>query len=80
MVNETSLSALNETQLRELARGLMSQLENRDTLIARQNDELHWRQSKIDKLTHELAAHKRWRFGVRTERLTAEQLPAVSAT
>ncbi|MBS0353199.1 MAG: transposase [Proteobacteria bacterium] len=44
----------------------------RSPLIA-QDQELTSRQSKIDQLTHELALHKRWRFGVKTERLPAEQ-------
>ena len=44
----------------------------RQLLIA-QNRELVWRQAKIDQLTHELSLHKRWRFGVKTERLPAEQ-------
>jgi hypothetical protein len=39
----------------------------------RQDRELTWRQTKIDQLTHELSLHKRWRFGVKTERLPAEQ-------
>ena len=44
----------------------------RQLLIA-QDRELTWRQTKIDQLTHELSLHKRWRFGVKTERLPAEQ-------
>lgn len=43
------------------------------SLLIAQDRELTWRQSKIDQLTHELALHKRWRFGVKTERLSAEQ-------
>jgi len=42
-------------------------------LLIAQDRELIWRQTKIDQLTHELALHKRWRFGVKTERLSAEQ-------
>ena len=44
----------------------------RQLLIA-QDRELVWRQTKIDQLTHELSLHKRWRFGVKTERLPVEQ-------
>lgn len=44
----------------------------RQLLIA-QDRELTWRQTKIDQLTHELSLHKRWRFGVKTERLPVEQ-------
>ena len=35
--------------------------------LAENSKELHWRQAKIDQLTHELALHKRWRFGAKTE-------------
>jgi transposase len=59
MVLPANLHALDADALRRL-------------LIA-QDRELTWRQTKIDQLTHELALHKRWRFGVKTERLPAEQ-------
>ena len=55
------------TNLHELDADALRQL-----LIA-QDRELTWRQSKIDQLTHELALHKRWHFGVKTERLSVEQ-------
>lgn len=42
-------------------------------LLAESDRELNWRQGKIDKLTHELAVHKRWRFGVKTEHWPVEQ-------
>jgi transposase len=42
-------------------------------LLVEKDRELDWRQAKIDKLTHELAMHKRWRFGVKTEHWPVEQ-------
>lgn len=42
-------------------------------LIVEQDRELTWRQGKIEKLTHELALHKRWRFGISTEHWPVEQ-------
>lgn len=42
-------------------------------LLIEQDRELVWRKAKIEKLTHELALHKRWRFGVKTERWPVEQ-------
>ena len=42
-------------------------------LLIAQDRELIWRQAKIDQLTHELSLHKRWRFGVKTERLPVAQ-------
>ncbi len=59
MALPTNLHALDADALRQL-------------LIA-QDRELTWRQTKIDQLTHELSLHKRWRFGVKTERLPVEQ-------
>ena len=42
-------------------------------LLMEQQCELVWRQTKIEQLTHELALYKRQRYGVRAERLSAEQ-------
>ena len=66
MVLPANLHALDADALRQL-------------LIA-QDRELTWRQTKIDQLTHELALHKRWRFGVKTERLPAEQVQLFEET
>ena len=62
------------TNLHALDAGALRQL-----LIA-QDRELTWRQTKIDQLTHELSLHKRWRFGVKTERLPAEQAQLFAET
>lgn len=42
-------------------------------LLIEKDRELAWRQAKIEKLTHELSLHKRWRFGVKTEHWPVEQ-------
>ena len=42
-------------------------------IMTRHDRELHWRQTKIDKLTHEVAYYKRHYFGVKAERLPVEQ-------
>ena len=60
MLNPAQLDHLTAEELRKLVQGLTLH-------VARQDHELHWRQTKIDKLTHELAIHKRWRFGVKAE-------------
>ena len=49
-------------------------------LLAESDRELNWRQGKIDKLTHELAVHKRWRFGVKTEHWPVEQRQLLEET
>lgn len=61
-----NLDQLTADELRQLVAGLASQVTQKD-------QELVWRQNKIDKLTHELALHKRWRFGVKTEHWPVEQ-------
>jgi transposase len=42
-------------------------------LIQRQAREIAHKQAKLDKLTFELARHKAWRFGAKTEAMSAEQ-------
>ena len=73
MVDVAELPSLTAEQLRELAQALIAQVASDVTVMAAQAQELDWRQVKIDKLTAELALHKRWRFGVRTEQLSVEQ-------
>lgn len=65
-MNTPALETLSNTELRNLAQRLQELLQKKDA-------ELLYRQSKIDKLTHELSLHKRARFGVKSERLPVEQ-------
>ena len=69
MLMPAQLDHLTAEELRQLVQGLTLHVTRQDQLISQKDQELHWRQSKIDKLTHELALHKRWRFGVKAERL-----------
>lgn len=50
---------LSPEQLRELAAALQVQIQEQDALIASHTQELRYRQTKIDQLTHELAIRKR---------------------
>lgn len=61
-----NLDQLDAEALRELVR-LQAEV------IGRNNRELHWRQSKIDKLTHEVAYYKCHYFSVKAEHLPAPQ-------
>jgi transposase len=74
MVDVTHLAELNPEQLRLLAQKLIAQVASKDTLIAQQATELTWRQGKIDKLTQELSLYRRWKYGAKTESLSAEQI------
>ena len=67
MNSPTDLDALNPDQLRALARQLMTQVDEKTR-------ESHYRQTRIDQLTHELSVIKRLQFGRRSEQFTAEQL------
>lgn len=84
---DTPLMALNETQLRELAQTLIARVSEHEvviaqsqTVIAQQLTELSWRQGKIDKLTQELALYRRWKYGAKTESLTAAQVKLFDET
>ncbi len=48
-------------------------LELKQTLIERKDRDIAWRDSKIDKITFELARLKRWKFGAKSEAMTADQ-------
>lgn len=73
MLMPTQLDHLTTDELRQLVQGLSLHVTHQDELIGKKDQELHWRQTKIDKLTHELAMHKRWRFGVKAEHWPVEQ-------
>ena len=68
-----TLPSLNAQQLRELAGQLISKIveqskQHAATIVAKDSD-IQYRQAKIDKLTHELATLKRWKFGRSREQL-----------
>ena len=73
MVIEQQLESLSAQQLRELTTELMAQIIQREQAIASKDRELHYRQSKIDKLTHEIAVLKRNKFGKSSEQLESDQ-------
>jgi transposase len=60
------LAQMNAQELRDLATALFTQVTQKD-------QELKFKQLKIDQLTHEMALLKRWRFGRRSEQLDALQ-------
>ena len=54
-----SLPRLNAEQLRELAGDLIAQIAQHSQQISIKDKELHYRQAKIEQLTHEMAVFKR---------------------
>ena len=49
------------------------ELELKQKLIERKDRDIAWRDAKIEKITFELARLKRWKFGAKSEAMTAAQ-------
>ena len=62
-----NLDALSPDELRSLATQLIAQVGEKD-------QELRYRQTRIDQLTHEIAVLRRLHFGKRSEQLNVEQM------
>jgi transposase len=79
-----TLPNLNAEQLRELAQELIAQIalqsKQHAVAIAAKDSDLQYRQAKIDKLTHELATLKRWKFGRSSEQLGGVQISLIEET
>jgi len=80
---------MSQAELQALAASLLAQLHERDAqlserdaaihsaqqLLAAKDQELNWRQARIDQLTHEIAVLRRLKFGATSERLAREGGP-----
>lgn len=75
-----SLQNLNAEQLRELIPDLIEKIAQQSQMIAVKDSDIRYRQAKIDKLTHELATLKRWKFGRSSELLNAGQVSLLDET
>ena len=75
-----SLQYLNAEQLRELSTELIAKIAQQSQIIAERDSDLLYRQAKIDKLTHELATLKRWKFGRSSEQLNGTQISLIEET
>jgi transposase len=75
-----SLHNLNAEQLRELVPELIAKIVQQSQIIAARDSDIQYRQAKIDKLTHELATLKRWKFGRSSELLNASQISLLDET
>ena len=75
-----TLPNLNQQQLRELAVELIAKISQQSKIIAAKDSDLLYRQAKIDKLTHELATLKRWKFGRSSEQLGGTQISLIEET
>ncbi|MFM9428573.1 transposase, partial [Variovorax sp. GrIS 2.14] len=81
------LDGLDAVQLREVLRGLIERaghqqrvIEAHDRIIATKDREIHFKQTKVDQLTHEIAMLRRWKFAACSERLNAGQRSLLDET
>jgi transposase len=49
------------------------ELAKRQELLQRKDRDIAWRDAKIEKITFELARLKRWKFGAKSEAMSADQ-------
>jgi transposase len=68
----SDLAAL-AAQMLEHIHGQAGELERRQQLIERKDRDIAWRDAKLEKVSIELARLKRWKFGAKTEAMSAEQ-------
>jgi transposase len=67
-----TVTALAAQMLEHIA-SLARQLDLKDQQIQRQTRDIAWRDAKLEKVNFELARLKRWKFGAKSEAMTAEQ-------
>ena len=70
MLVGTTADAIDLTDLPAQAVALIAQLQQQVQVQAR---EIAWTQAKLEKVNFELARLKRWKFGTKTEGMTAQQ-------
>lgn len=67
------LHSLGFGALAEVAAQMLEHIAEQSQHIASQAQAIKFRDVKIERITHELARLKAWRFSARTERMNAEQ-------
>ena len=87
VIDPQQLQQMDAQQLRDLAEGLMAKLmDQAQQLAAHQqslvskDQEIHFKQTKIDLLTHEIARYKRLQFDAKSEKLHADQRSLLDET
>jgi transposase len=70
MLGDTAAPRIDMAQLPPEAAALIARLQQQVQTQAR---EIAWRDAKLEKVNFELARLKRWKFGARTETMTAQQ-------
>ena len=67
------LHGLSFGALAQMATAMLARIAQQSQQIDFQSHTIRLRELKIERITHELARLKAWRFGARTERMSAEQ-------
>ena len=87
VIDPQQLQHMDAQQLRALAEGLMAKLVDKDQQLAAhqqslvsKDQEIHFKQTKIDLLTHEIARYKRVQFAAKSEKLHADQRSLLDET
>jgi len=68
-----TLEQLNAPQLRELALGLMTALNQRDKDLQHKEQDIQFKAARIAQLSHEIAILRRHRFGQKSEQFSGAQ-------
>jgi transposase len=71
-LSQESVTALAAQMLKHIEHQA-SDLEAKQKLLERKDRDIAWRDSKIEKITFELTRLKRWKYGAKSEAMTADQ-------
>ncbi len=87
VIDPQQLQHMDAQQLRALAESLMAKLLDKDQqlaahqeIVVSKDQEIHFKQTKIDLLTHEIARYKRLQFAAKSEKLHADQRSLLEET
>jgi transposase len=87
VISPQQLQHMDAQQLRALAEGLLVKVMDQDQQLAAhqqslvsKDQEIHFKQTKIDLLTHEIARYKRLQFAAKSEKLNADQRSLLDET
>jgi|TARA_B110000503_G_scaffold96524_1_gene145125 transposase len=75
-----TLADLNADELREMVSGLLQKVASNTEKIKADAAQIQFKQALIDKLTYENAVLKRLKFGLKSERMNAEQRNLLNET
>jgi len=80
VIDQAHLQGINAQQLRETVLSLLGTMASKDAVIERKDREIAFKQTTIDKLSHEMAVLKRLKFAAKSEAFNAEQKSLLEET